>query len=59
MTASTTETDARILIDDRLRQAGWDPADKTQVLTEQSVPEGGRADYVLLDQKADRCRCRS
>ena len=50
MTRKTRETDARILIDDQLRQAGWEPADKTQVLTEQSVPEGGRADYVLLDQ---------
>ena len=50
MTDKTKETDARILIDDQLRQAGWDPADKTQVLTEQSVPDGGRADYVLLDQ---------
>ena len=50
MTDKTKETDAWILIDDQLRQAGWDPADKTQVLTEQSVPDGGRADYVLLDQ---------
>lgn len=50
MTANTKEADARILIDDQLRQAEWEPADKTQVLTEQSVPDGGRADYVLLDQ---------
>lgn len=28
------ETDARILIDELLRQAGWDPSDKSQVLTE-------------------------
>ena len=28
------ETDARIVIDDLLRQAGWDPADKSMVLTE-------------------------
>ena len=28
------ETDARILIDDQLRLAAWDPADKSQVLTE-------------------------
>jgi type I restriction enzyme R subunit len=32
------ETDARIVIDDLLRQAGWDPADKSMVLTE--VPAG-------------------
>jgi len=30
----TTEADARIVIDDLLRHAGWDPADKSQVLTE-------------------------
>src|SRR5213592_4867956 len=28
------ETDARIVIDDLLRQAGWDPADKSMVLME-------------------------
>jgi len=33
----TTEADARIVIDDLLRQAGWDPADKSQVLTEHSI----------------------
>jgi type I restriction enzyme, R subunit len=33
----STEADARILIDDLLRQAGWDPADKSQVLTEISI----------------------
>lgn len=36
MTDPTRETDARILIDDRLRKAAWDPSDKSQVLT--SVP---------------------
>ena len=30
----STEADARIVIDDLLRQAGWNPADKSQVLTE-------------------------
>lgn len=30
----TNETDARILIDDQLRAAGWNPADKSQVRTE-------------------------
>ncbi|MBW1801736.1 MAG: DEAD/DEAH box helicase family protein, partial [Deltaproteobacteria bacterium] len=33
----STEADARIVIDDLLRQAGWDPADKSQVLTEMNV----------------------
>lgn len=37
MKAFWKETDARIIIDDLLRQAGWDPADKSQVLTEISV----------------------
>ena len=49
MADHTTEADARIVIDDKLRQAGWDPADKSQVLTEQSSA-AGRADYVLLAQ---------
>lgn len=34
MNKNDTEADARILIDEMLRQAGWDPADKTQVRTE-------------------------
>lgn len=37
MTPDTKETDARILIDDQLRAAGWDPADKSQVETEVRV----------------------
>jgi type I restriction enzyme R subunit len=50
MTDHTTEADARIIIDDRLKQAGWDPADKSQVLTELSYADGARADYALLSQ---------
>src|SRR3989338_3004587 len=46
----THETDTRIVIDDLLRLSGWNTADKSQVLTEQSIPSGGRADYVLLGQ---------
>ena len=34
------ETDARIVIDDLLRRAGWDPSDKSQVLTEVSTKSG-------------------
>lgn len=53
----TTETDARIIIDDMLRQAGWDPADKSQVLTEKTIqtiaerqePFGGRSAPKLVD----------
>jgi len=37
MSKHETEADARILIDTLLRQAGWDPADKSQVRTEVSV----------------------
>ncbi|MCD6327998.1 DEAD/DEAH box helicase family protein [bacterium] len=48
MRDSTTEADARINIDDMLRRAGWDPADKLQVTTEQVSSSGGYADYVLL-----------
>ncbi len=41
----TKETDARILIDDLLRQAGWDPSDKSMVLTEvmATLPGGASA----------------
>lgn len=42
------ETDARIIIDRLLREAGWDIENKNQVLTEESA-SGGKADYVLLD----------
>ncbi len=37
MKDNTNETDARIIIDESLRKAGWNPADKSQVLTEFSV----------------------
>ena len=37
MAKHTTEADARIVIDDLLRQSGWNPADKSQVLTEFAV----------------------
>ena len=30
----STEADARVVIDDLLRQSGWDPTDRSQVLTE-------------------------
>lgn len=44
----STEADSRIVIDRRLREAGWDIEDKTQVATEEVVKDG-RADYLLLD----------
>lgn len=61
MTDHSTEADARIVIDDLLREAGWDPADKSQVSTSVLVHQhdgakagvskpGGFADYVLRGQ---------
>ena len=43
MARHDTEADARILIDALLRQAGWDPADKSQVRTEVSVASNAAA----------------
>ncbi|MDQ8153420.1 MAG: DEAD/DEAH box helicase family protein [Gemmatimonadota bacterium] len=42
MSTQNNETDARILIDDQLRAAGWNPADKSAVLTEVKVSGGYR-----------------
>jgi type I restriction enzyme R subunit len=56
------ETDARILIDDFLRQAGWDPADKSMVLTEVPVhsmysrsvsAEGGGTEGAVITAGTD------
>ncbi len=41
MSVQTTEADARILIDDLLKEAFWDPADKSQVLTEVHIRQAG------------------
>ncbi len=46
----TKETDSRIVIDRKLREAGWDIEDKTQVATEESTTKG-EADYLLLDSR--------
>jgi type I restriction enzyme R subunit len=48
LNAQSKETDARILIDDQLRAAGWNPADKSQVLTEVKVSNG----YVVAEPGA-------
>ncbi len=45
------ETDARILIDRKLREANWDPEDKNQVVTEETS-QAGRADYILKDSRS-------
>ena len=39
MAHPSTEADARILIDDLLKAAGWVPADKSQVRTEVPISE--------------------
>lgn len=44
------ETDARIIIDRKLREAGWDIEDKNQVATEE-LTRTGRADYLLKDRR--------
>ncbi|MFH1245004.1 MAG: hypothetical protein V1662_00790, partial [Candidatus Omnitrophota bacterium] len=44
------ETDARIVIDRKLRESGWTVEDPGKnVLTEQHS-QAGRADYLLLDR---------
>jgi type I restriction enzyme R subunit len=49
VTDFSKETDARIIIDDLLRQAHWDPADKSQVLTEVPVRDlQGRIEEVSV-----------
>jgi len=49
----TKETDARIVIDDLLRQVGWDHADKSQVLTEFTVYGADRHKPQLAERAPD------
>lgn len=44
------ESDSRIIIDRKLREAGWDIEDKNQVSTEEPT-KTGRADYLLKDRR--------
>lgn len=53
MTLSHSEAGARIAIDDRLRQAGWDLRDKSMVGTEIRTVDSSAADAVV-----DRSRAR-
>src|SRR4030042_307965 len=46
----TTEADARMVIDQLLRDAGWIITDKAQVSTEEATADG-RADYLLKDTR--------
>ena len=59
MSAQTTEADARILIDDLLKEARWDPADKSQVLTEfyiQQADERLQSPWDIMVTKENRTR---
>ena len=49
MTPRDTEADARIVIDDLLRQAGWDLHDRSMVGTEIQAPDSPQAD-VWVDR---------
>jgi type I restriction enzyme R subunit len=46
----TTEADARIVIDQLLKEAGWTITNKAQVSTEEPAADG-RADYLLKDTR--------
>src|SRR5947209_11708439 len=48
MSKHDTEADARILIDGLLRQAGWDPTDKSQFRTEVSISGSSTVRDALL-----------
>ena len=45
-----TEADARMVIDQLLKDAGWRITDKSQVSTEEPTADG-RADYLLKNQR--------
>jgi len=45
-----TEADARIIVDQLLKEAGWDITDKSQVATEEPTADG-RADYLLKNTR--------
>ena len=44
------ESDVRMILDRKLREAGWDLEDKNQVSTEE-LSKKGRADYLLKDRR--------
>lgn len=63
----TTEADARMVIDQLLKNAGWDIFNKAQVSTEEPSTDG-RADYLLkntrtqplaiVEARSERIMCR-
>jgi len=56
VSAEQRETDARIIIDELLRHAGWDPADKSQVQTERTVKIPHRVAESDLPYEEDEVR---
>ena len=52
MTPRESEADARIAIDDRLRQAGWDPLDKSAVRAEVSAGSSSRPSGLVARGQA-------
>lgn len=44
------EAFSRVVIDDQLRDAGWNLTDGTSVRYEYRLPDGTYADYVLCDR---------
>ena len=49
-TANTSEAQARVVIDERLREQGWSPADYNSVQMEFPLPDGSFSDYMLKDR---------
>ncbi len=46
----STEADARMMIDQLLKEAGWNIHNKTQISTEEAAADG-RADYLLKNSR--------
>ena len=49
-TANTSEAQARVIIDERLKEQGWSPADFNSVQMEFPLPDGSFSDYMLKDR---------
>ena len=49
--SGTTEAFARVKIDARLKDAGWNLTDGSSLLFEHALPDGTQADYVLCDRQ--------
>ena len=47
----TTEENAKTLIDEQLRELGWNLTNFDEITKEYSLPNGQRADYVIFYNK--------